>query len=189
MAHKDKIVRNPVTGMDIKFIKTAADTGGELLEMESTYNRKTKEPPPHYHPYQAEEFTIVEGELYTRIDGVPRIYKKGESFHIPARTVHSMWSNSNGKTILNWKTRPAMHSENFFETIAGLANDGKINRKGRPGLLQSALIVSHFSSVFRLSKPPIIVQKILFGVLHIVARIWGTRLFIKNTSTELNIYF
>ena len=180
MAHKSKIVRNPVTGMDIKFIQTAADTGGELLEMESTYNRKTKEPPPHYHPYQAEEFTIVEGELHTRIDGVLRIYKKGEGFHVPARTVHSMWRGSNGKTIVNWKTRPAMHSENFFETIAGLANDGKTSRKGRPGLLQSALIVSHFSSVFRLTNPPVIVQKVLFGVLSIVARIFRYKAIYKK---------
>jgi len=180
MAYKDKIVRNPVTGMDIKFIKTASDTGGELLEMESTYNRKTKEPPPHYHPYQAEEFTIVEGELHTRINGLIRIYKKGEAFNVPARTVHSMWKNSNGKTIVNWKTRPAMHTENFFETVAGLAIDGKTNRKGRPGILQTAMIVSHFSSVFRLTKPPIIVQKVLFGVLSIVARILGYKAVYKK---------
>ena len=36
----------------VKFIKTAADTGGELLEMEATYNTAVDSVPEHYHPYE-----------------------------------------------------------------------------------------------------------------------------------------
>ena len=38
MAHAGKVISNTVMAGTVKFIKTAADTGGELLEMEATYN-------------------------------------------------------------------------------------------------------------------------------------------------------
>ena len=38
MAFTGKIIRNTKTGQDIKFIQTAKDTEGKLLEMESAYN-------------------------------------------------------------------------------------------------------------------------------------------------------
>lgn len=53
MAFKGKVISNPVTGQQIKFIQTAKDTNCQLLEMESVYAAASKEPPPHYHPYQA----------------------------------------------------------------------------------------------------------------------------------------
>ena len=38
MAFKNKQISNPKTGQDIKFLQTAKDTNGKLLEMEATYN-------------------------------------------------------------------------------------------------------------------------------------------------------
>ncbi|MBV7331550.1 alpha/beta hydrolase [Chloroflexi bacterium TSY] len=39
MAHAGKVISNRAMAGTVKFIKTAADTSGELLEMEATYNR------------------------------------------------------------------------------------------------------------------------------------------------------
>ena len=58
MAFKNKVIRNPQTKQDIKFLQTSSDTDGKLLEMESTYHAFSKEPAPHYHPFQAEDFTV-----------------------------------------------------------------------------------------------------------------------------------
>ena len=159
--------------MDIRFLQTASDTGGELLEMESTFNGKTAEPPSHFHPFQDEEFKVMEGEIQTNINGLNKVYKKGDSLQVPAGTIHSMWNNSDQKAILNWKVRPAMNTEIFIETIAGLAKDGKMNNKGRPAILQSALLISHFDNVFRMTKPPLALQKIVFGVLKPIAKLAG----------------
>lgn len=180
MAYKNKILQNSITRQNFKFLQTAADSNGELLEIESTYNSKTPEPPPHYHPNQAEDFTILEGELHAKINGEFRIYKKGDQFHIPAGTVHSMWNNSNGKTIMNWKVRPALFSENFFEIATGLANNGKTNKKGMPNILQVSLMLKHFDPVFRLTKPSMIVQKIVLGTLRPIARILGYKAVYKE---------
>jgi quercetin dioxygenase-like cupin family protein len=175
MAYKNKFISNPVIGQDILFLQTAKDTDGFLLEMESTYNALSQEPPQHYHPYQEEDFTVLSGEISVRIDGKVKVLKAGETLHIEKNKPHSMWNNTNSKTTVNWKVCPAMSTEYLLETGMGLANDGKISKKGMPGILQVALLASRFSSVYRLVKPPLIIQKIVFTLLMPFAYLFGYR--------------
>src|ERR687885_2119937 len=125
MAFKNKFIRNTLTGQSFRFLKTAKDTNGELLEMESAYQPHSPEPAPHFHPQQTEDFTIVSGELTVRLNGQVTIYKQGDKLHVPPMTVHSMWNASGTETVVNWQVRPALDTEFFFETLTGLANDGK----------------------------------------------------------------
>lgn len=173
MAQANKIIRNPVTGQDIRFIKTSKDTLGRLLEMETVYNATSKEPPPHYHPLQEEDFTVLEGELTVRIDGQLKVLKPGDKLHVSKSQVHSMWNASSNKTVVSWKVQPALKTENLLETGAGLANDGKLNKRGMPGILQVALMARRFSSEFRLSKPAFPIQKIVFAILAPFALLCG----------------
>ena len=175
MAHKDKIIRNPQTGQDIRFIQTGSDNDGELLEMESTYNEYSKAPPAHYHPYQIEDFTVIQGELTVRMDGQIQVFHEGDTLHIPRNKVHAMWNNSNEKTIVNWKVQPAMNTAQLLETFMGLASDGKADKEGRPPILQSALTLNKHASVFRLAKPPYPVQKVVFTALSPIAYLLGYR--------------
>jgi quercetin dioxygenase-like cupin family protein len=173
MAYKNKIIRNSKTRQDITFLQTGKDTQGNLLEMEATFHEHSKEPAAHYHPYQMEDFTVLSGELTVRIDGQLKVLKQGDTFHIPINKVHSMWNNSDSKTIVNWKARPAMNTDNLLETATGLANDGKTNADGVPNILQAVLMVNHYATVFRLSKPPFIIQKMLFIILTPLAYLCG----------------
>lgn len=175
MAYPNKIIRNPVTGQDIKFIKTSKETSGELLEMESTYNSFSKEPPPHYHPCQQEDFTVLEGELTVKLKGQIMVLKRGDKLQIARNEVHSMWNTSPGKTAVNWKVQPALNTENLLETGAGLAIDGKLNKSGMPGILQVALTAQKFETEFRLSKPAFFIQKIVFAILSPLAYLAGYR--------------
>jgi quercetin dioxygenase-like cupin family protein len=175
MAFKNKIILNPKTRNEIKFLQTSKDSDGKILEMESTYFANSKEPPPHYHPYQEEDFTILSGGISMRINGRINILKQGESIHIPANTVHSMWNNSDNKTIVNWKVRPAMETEFMLETLIGLAKDGKTNEEGVPELLQISLTANKFSNVLRLDNPPFILQKIIFTLLSPLSIALGYR--------------
>ena len=63
----------------------------------------------------------------------------------------------------------------MLETFWGLGSEGKTNRKGVPNLLQLAVIMTEYDDVMRLAKPPWIVQKLLFGVLAPVGRLFGYR--------------
>lgn len=175
MAISNKIISNSKTGQVIRFLQTAKDTNGALLEMECGFGPKSKEPPTHYHPYQEEDFTVLSGELTVKIDAKTITLKKGDTLHIPRNKIHSMWNCSDSKTIVNWKVRPAMKSENLLETFTGLANDNKTNKDGMPGILQIAATAKRFSDEFRLAKPSYAVQKIVFGILTPLSFIMGCK--------------
>ena len=69
MAHAGKLVSNTVMAGTVKFIKTAADTGGELLEMEATYNTAVDSVLEHYHPYQDEHIEVLAGMVSVHFKG------------------------------------------------------------------------------------------------------------------------
>lgn len=175
MAYRGKKINNPAAKMSIHFLQTKQDTNGELLEMEATYQPHSAEPVMHYHPYQEEEFAIIEGQLTVVLQGIKKVFQAGETLYVARGAAHAMWNNSDHKTVVNWKVRPAMNTEHLLETTAGLAIDGKVNKKGVPGILQVALIAKKFSNVFRLAKPAFVVQAVLFRLLSLVAIVAGFR--------------
>ncbi len=173
MAFKGKVIINPKVRNQIKFIQTGKDSEGVLLEMEATYSAHSKEPAAHYHPYQLEDFTILSGEMTVRMDGKIQVLKTGDTLHIPMNKVHSMWNNSDQKTIVNWKVQPALNTEYFLETAMGLSNENKTNDEGMPNILQVALMANKYTNEFRLVKPPFIIQKVLFFILTPFAYLFG----------------
>ena len=180
MAFKHKKVTNSKTGQSYTFLQTAADTQGRLLEMESSFEPHSLQPPLHYHPHQFEDFSVLEGELTVNVNGSLRILKKGDQLHIPANTRHAMWNAGNVKTMVNWKVQPALNSEQLFETFAGLANDNKTNPEGMPSFLQVLLTANKFSNTFRMAKPPYFAQKLLFTLLTPICRLLGYRAIYKK---------
>ena len=180
MARKYKTITNPAVGQSIKFLQTARDTNGDLLEMEATFDPHSKEPPQHYHPGQEENFRIIKGQMTIRMDGKIFILREGDSLHIPPNTSHSMWNNTDGQSILNWKVTPAINTEYLLETFAGLAADGKTNANGTPKFLQLVLLADTYEKVFRVSKPPFVIQKILFTILKPLAYVAGYKAVYKK---------
>lgn len=164
---------NPVSGQRLIFRKTARDTGGELVEVESVYTRPSpSRPPPHYHPHQEERFEILSGEVHAQIGGEERMFREGEVFMIAPLTPHTMWAEEAGVRV-NWQTRPALKTEAFFETLWGLSRDGKVNDKSVPNLLRAALIAREYRKEYRLVRPPRTVQWMLFGPLAEVGKLLG----------------
>ena len=175
MASRGEVLENPVTGQRIVFKRTSADTGGALLEVESVYTKPTPaKPPVHYHPAQEEHFEVLTGELRVMIGGEEQTLREGETLNVPRGTPHTMWAESAGVRV-DWQTRPALKTEAFFETVYGLARDGKINSKGTPNLLQSAVIARSYAREFRLASPPWPVQQLLFAILTPIGNLLGYR--------------
>jgi quercetin dioxygenase-like cupin family protein len=175
MAVVNKTITNNKTGQSFRFIQTGDSSSGQVLEIESTFAPGSKEPPAHYHPHQTEDFLVMEGMINVRLGDKVNSFKAGESFHIAARQVHSMWNSSTSKTVLNWKTKPAFETEKLFETMVGLANDNRTNDVGRPGLLQAVATVNRFSKEYRLAKPSFFLQKIFFSCLLPFAYLSGKK--------------
>ncbi|GAB2569131.1 cupin domain-containing protein [Spirosoma areae] len=175
MAFSNKTIHNPKTGQTIRFIRSSHDTGGQLLEMESTFRAHSTKPAAHYHPHQVENFTVLTGELTVQVDGQVKTLRAGDRLHVPQNTVHSMWNASATETTVNWQVSPALNTEYFFETAFGLASDGKVGPTGMPPLLQTTLLANYFSAVFRLAKPSRIIQQVVFGLVSPLAYLAGYR--------------
>lgn len=173
MAATGETLTNPISGQAITFRRTAADSGGEVLEVESSWRAGGQEPPLHYHPRQDEHFEVLSGVLEVRIDGERRTLRAGESRDVPAGARHSMWNDSDGETRARWATRPALETEAFFEAFWGLAQDGKVTKAGLPDPLQAAVLLREFKDEFRLVKPPGLVQDLVFPVLAAAGRALG----------------
>jgi quercetin dioxygenase-like cupin family protein len=175
MATTGKMITNSKNGQSYKFINTARSSEGKLLEMESVYPPNTQEPILHYHPFQEEDFIVLDGIITVKLGEVLKDLKRGDELHIPAGTRHAVWNRTGHSASINWKVKPALDMEYLFETITGLANDGKTDENSRPSLLQMALTGNHFSGVIRLAKPSFAMQKILFILLTPVAYLLGFR--------------
>ena len=175
MAYKGKRITNPVNRQTIEFVVTAKESKGQQLEMISTWEPHSVEPAPHYHPYQEEVFQVTEGELTMLLNGRTWQLRKGDSVHVPANAVHSMWNASDTNAVASWKVFPALDTEYFLETGMGLAADGKTGKNGMPDLLQVALLAKKFRKEFRLQKPSFLLQQIVFGLLAPVAKLKGKK--------------
>jgi hypothetical protein len=151
-------------------VKTAADTGGELLEMEASYEPSSVEPVVHFHPRQSEHFEILEGTLHGRIADSERELRAGDTLEIEAGVPHAMWNEGPDTARSRWQTRPALRTEEFFKTTFRLAREGKTNENGMPGPLQLAVIASEFRDEFRTTTPPQAVQGIALAVLAPIGR-------------------
>jgi quercetin dioxygenase-like cupin family protein len=160
-------------GERLIFRKTAAETDGELLEMEATYNPNSPRPPLHYHPYQEEQFEVLSGTFRVRINQTENVYETGDSFTVPANTPHWMHNVSEEEGRLRWQIRPAMKSQDFFATMWGLAAEGKTNEDGVPNFLQLAVILREYRHEFRASRPPYALQRVLFALLAPIGRLLG----------------
>ena len=95
----------------------------------------------------------------------------------PAGSAHAAWNaTSDDEVHVLVDFRPALHTETAFETLAGLARDGKTNRTGvtRDPLLL-ALVLREYEDEIYFVRPPLAVQRLVFGALARVARLLGYR--------------
>lgn len=159
----------------IVFRRTAEETNSELVEVDAFYEPGANGPPEHYHPLQEERFEVISGDILARVDGIERLYEAGETFVLPIDTRHTMRNGGNEEAHVIWQTRPALKTEAFFETLLGLARDGKTNKDGVPNLLHAAVIMREYQDEFRLTRPPFAIQKVFFALLAPIGGLLGYR--------------
>lgn len=98
-------------GGRLRFLRITED----LLEMEARFSGVGPLPPPHLHPHQNEHFEVLDGAVRAVIGGHQRRYAAGETFEVPAGTVHQM--GGDGPARVNWQVRPALRSAEFAEAL------------------------------------------------------------------------
>jgi hypothetical protein len=88
---------------------------------------------------------------------------------------HDWWNASDRDARARVEITPGERFAHMIETLFGLARLGHVNGKGIPHPLQLALFAQEFSDVLVLRKPPLAVQRAIFGALAPIARWRGYR--------------
>ena len=113
MASTGQTVVNPSTGERVTFLRTAADTGGELLELELVWPRAGQRAPAHLHPEMEERYEVLSGQAAFRVGGTERSAGPGEVVTVPPGTTHLAWNPTDEPVRLKVEFRPALRWEEF----------------------------------------------------------------------------
>jgi quercetin dioxygenase-like cupin family protein len=174
MARVGETIENPVSGERIAWRETAASSAGEVLAFDLELEPGAAVAAEHRHLRQEERFAVTSGTIGLSISGEERRLGPGEEAVVPAGTPHHWWNVGDEAAVVRVELRPALESEVFFETLFGLARDGKTNAKGIPGLLQIAVAYADLGeSCSRLSRPPVQVQRLVLTPLAPLGRRLG----------------
>jgi quercetin dioxygenase-like cupin family protein len=164
---------NPVTGETVTFRRTAAQTGGELVEVEVTVEAGGGVAAAHVHPYQSERFEILEGTVELRSGRRKQTVTAGEVVTVEPGTAHSFRNVGDTAATFVCEVRPALQFERFIETMFGLAADGKTNRKGLPNPLRLAMIANAHFDDLRMPYVPAFAQRAALVAGAAVGRLAG----------------
>ena len=160
----DKIA-NARTGQRMIFLKTAKETNGDLLEIDS-FNPKTDlREPIHIHPKQESSAEVISGKLHFLVNGKEQIIGPGECITIPAGVPHCFWNEDNIEAHSIQRFSPALTIDEFFETFFALSRDGKLNEKGIPAFLHASLIMLKHKNDIRVTNPPWAIQLLTYYTL------------------------
>ncbi|GLS40679.1 hypothetical protein GCM10010869_62760 [Mesorhizobium tianshanense] len=138
----------------------------------------------HFHPNMIERFTVVSGRLDACIAGKTFSLEPGQSATVEPGVAHDWWNSSKtaeAQVLIEIeRANGADHIDpNRFELLIGmlfgLANAGKVGRKGRPSPLQAAVIAKEFADVIVFTRPPPAIQRVALGILAPLANLLGYR--------------
>jgi quercetin dioxygenase-like cupin family protein len=170
MAHAGQIIENPVSGERIEFLRTSADTAGELLEFELELAADGRVPGAHVHPEQEERFHVLEGTMRFRLGMRTIVANAGDSVVVPAGRVHKFANGGDGTARARVGVVPALGMEDLLTTTAELADAGAVLRSGMPKPLHLALFVRRFRREVRAPFPPPPVVQAALAPLAALAR-------------------
>jgi quercetin dioxygenase-like cupin family protein len=170
MTHTGQIIENPVSGERIEFLRTAADTDGELLEFQLELAADGRVPGAHVHPEQEERFHVLEGTMKFRVGLRTIVGQAGDSVTVPAGRVHKFSNAGDGPARARVEVVPALDMQELLTTTAELANEGKVLRSGMPKPLHLALFVRRFRREVRAPFPPPPVVQAALAPLAALAR-------------------
>jgi quercetin dioxygenase-like cupin family protein len=167
------MVVNPVTGERLIFRQTAADTGGELVEVECVVSPDGSVAGAHVHPYQEERFDVLEGLVGFKAGRKKIIAEPGDTVVVPAGTVHRFWNAGDIDARFTCVVTPALQFEALIETMFGLAADGKTNKKGLPNPIRLAVIADAHRDGVRAPYVPAALQRVGLAMGSAMGRALG----------------
>jgi uncharacterized protein YndB with AHSA1/START domain/quercetin dioxygenase-like cupin family protein len=157
-------------GVRVEMLRTAEETGGELLEFDVIGRARGLLAQGHVHTAQTERLEVVSGAMRLVVDGHERLLSEGQSMEVPAGAPHRQLPAGRGAGRVRVQVRPAGRTQAFLERLAELCRAGEINRFGFPRPVAGARLVRDFADTGHASRPPVAVQRALAGLVIALAR-------------------
>lgn len=165
MARAGDIVGDPLTGARITFRRTAADTEGELLQLDVVAAPRWTAGPTHVHPKQEERVEVLAGTLRSRIGRRNATHGPSDAVRIPPGTPHTLWNAGDDQLRLVVEFRPSLRMEAAFEIGFGV---GRTRRTRTPlrELARLVLVSRGYRDEVRLARPTLVEIRAAIGVVH-----------------------
>lgn len=119
-------------GSEFTVVRSAADTGGEVLELEMFFPPTTEDVPRHVHPQQAETYEVIEGVFNVLVGSEWHELGPGQSVTVPAGSVHTFRVVGEGPARVRNLHAPALDFEDYFATESRLMREGRIKSYSSP---------------------------------------------------------
>jgi mannose-6-phosphate isomerase-like protein (cupin superfamily) len=149
-------------GEVIRFLRAAAETGGALVEFETTVPAGVHGPPLHLHLAERESFRVTEGELAIRAGRDWRLYGAGEGVVVEPGTPHTFANRSDQAT----RFVVVMEPPGAFESMVRL----RLQCKRMP-FLKLAAVHHGDTATLMLAGFPVLPQRMVWNGLAGIARL------------------
>lgn len=173
MIRKGDTIENPIIGERVTFLKTSAETDGEMVLIETAVTPNGFVAAEHIHPFQSERFEILEGVVEFKLDGEIVVARAGDVVMVEAGAAHQFRNVGEEEVRFLTEVCPALAFEAFLETMFGLAAEGKTNANGMPNPFRLAVIMNERFDLVRLPFPPAWVQKTGLALASPLGRLLG----------------
>jgi quercetin dioxygenase-like cupin family protein len=173
MVDAGDVIENPVTGERITFVRTSAQTGGALAELDLELRPDAFLAAEHIHGRQEERFEVLDGRILLRLSGKESVRGPGEVVVVPSGARHA-WAPDGGQGARVRVTfTPGAGIEEFFDEFFRCAREGRTNDQGMPSLLVSARL--GLAHDLYLAGPPLPLQRAVFRMLAGAGRLVSSR--------------
>ena len=173
MIRQGETIENPITGERVTFLKTSAETDGELVVIDTAVAPGGFVAAEHLHPYQSERFEILSGEVEFKLGKEVVTARPGDVVMVESGTPHQFRNLGNEEIRFRTEVRPALSFETFLQTMFGLASEGKTNQKGMPNPFRLAVIMDEHFDLVRLPFPPAWVQRMGLALASPLGLLFG----------------
>ena len=171
MVQPGDVIENPVTGETMTFLRTSAQTGGALAQMELALAPTAHLAAEHIHQRQEERFEVIEGLVRLRWAGQESLAGPGETVVVPAGSPHSWAPEGDAGARVRLTFTPGAGIEEFFDEFFRLGREGRTNAKGLPSPFVAARLGLAHEMFF--AGPPVPLQRALFRFVAGVGKVIG----------------
>ncbi|MBC7921213.1 MAG: cupin domain-containing protein [Ferruginibacter sp.] len=138
----ERTIVNPIFKDTVTFVKTAAETNGQVTEMLLTLMPGGSNP-LHCHTAYDEKFVAIKGALGLQLADKNCLLQPGQECTVPAGTLHRFYNPTSAEISFRIEFNPGHEgAERMLRIMYGLARDGKTNGQGIPKSLATIALVS-----------------------------------------------